>query len=384
MITRRSLSFGVTAACATLPFSLVGCGPSIPDTLKIGVVVAQSGPFAARGIDLLRGAQMAADELNTAGFKIAGRAVKVEIIGFDDKGEDDLAVDGARQLLAGGALAIIGPLNTPQAVKMIPVVAESGRAHFFTATAAKLHSLGAGNTFRLLANDDQQGQAAASFVSDNLKPKRVAVLHESGDYGSGLNAAFSEAYKKLGGSVGTTLAIETKASVTAEQMARLKAEGTDAVVFFSRGPHLQSMFKAMQEVGFTDVSVLGSNVIRNRSTLSMKSPVRALYATATAFDAEEFPNGRLFARNFEARHKERVAWGAHYAYDAVLAFAHAVQTTGKVDAATINAHLKTKEPTTKVNDQLRFGANGEQRYASIAIYKLHDSDWRLQMHSAQW
>jgi hypothetical protein len=67
----------------------------------------------------------------------AGGPQDREITSFDDKGENDLAADGARQLLAEGATAIIGPLNTPQAVKMIPVVAESGRPHLFTATAAK-------------------------------------------------------------------------------------------------------------------------------------------------------------------------------------------------------------------------------------------------------
>jgi hypothetical protein len=166
---------------AALTGALAGCSPSVPDTLKIGVVVAQSGPFALRGQDLLRGAQMAADELNIGPYRIDGKEVKVEIVPFDDKGDVDLSVTGARQLLDGGAAALIGPLNTPQAVKMIPVVAETGKPHLFTATAASLHGLGKGNTFRLLGNDDLQARAAASLVAETLRAQRVAVVYESGE-----------------------------------------------------------------------------------------------------------------------------------------------------------------------------------------------------------
>ena len=152
MIRRRPAALALPLLVATLAAGLAGCAPSVPDTMKIGVVVAQSGPFALRGQDLLRGAQMAADELNMGPFRIGGKQVKIEIAGFDDKGENDLAVSGAQQLIQDGAAAIIGPLNTPQAVKMIPVVAESGKPHLFTATAASLHGLGKGSTGGPLQN----------------------------------------------------------------------------------------------------------------------------------------------------------------------------------------------------------------------------------------
>lgn len=384
MIRRRSAALALPLLAASLAAGLAGCGSSVPDTMKIGVVVAQSGPFALRGQDLLRGAQLAADELNLGPFKIDGKTVKIEIAGFDDKGEVDLSVSGAQQLVQDGAVAIIGPLNTPQAVKMIPAVADSGKPHLFTATAASLHGLGKGNTFRLLANDDLQARAAASLVHETLRGQHVAVIYESGDYGKGLNTVFTEALTKAGGKVQFSQAVDAKAEVTAELTGKLKAANADVVVLFSREPHLKGLFKGLQEVGHTNVSVVGSNVVRNKNVAAAPIPVTALYATATAIDPEEFPTGAKLVTDFERRHRERPVWGAHYAYDAVYALADAASRSGSVAPDKLVHHLKTQEPRTRINTQMKFDDSGEQRYASIAVYRADGGIWRMQMRSSVW
>jgi branched-chain amino acid transport system substrate-binding protein len=381
MVTRRHAVVSLSALAAG---ALAGCGQKMPEVIKIGVVVALTGPFAPRGKDLLRGAQMAAEELNRIPFKVAGRAVPIEIVSADDKGEIDAGVAGARQVIEAGAVAVIGPLNTPQAAKMIPVIAEAGKPHFFTATAANLHAGGKGNTFRLLANDDLQGRAAASFVYENLRAQRIAVVYESGEYGAGLNNAFTAALKQLKGQVVAALPVDSKSEVTSELARKLKADAIDTIVFFSRDPHLKGLFKSLQEVGHTGVSVVGSNVVRNRTTISNGVPVKAMYATATAIDAKEFVNGSRFLEAFEAQFKEPPVWGAHYAYDAVHAIVGAVASIESADAALLIERLKTKEPRTRVNEQMRWTPEGEQKYASIAVYEADRGTWQLQMRSSQW
>jgi branched-chain amino acid transport system substrate-binding protein len=381
MITRRHAVVSLSALGAG---ALAGCGPNVPDTIKIGVVVALSGPFAPRGNDLLRGAQMAAEELNRQPFKIAGKVVTLEIVSADDKGEIDAAAAGARQVLDAGALAVIGPLNTPQAAKMIPIIAEAGKPHLFTSTAANLHGGGKGNTFRLLANDDLQGKAAASFVHENLRAQRIAVIYESGEYGKGLNSAFTEALTQLKGKVVDAVPVDSKAEVTVDIARKLKADAVDTIVFFSRDPHLKGLFKSLQEVGHTGVTVVGSNVVRNRTTIANGVPVKAMYATATAIDAKEFVNGTRFVEAFQAQFKEPPVWGAHYAYDAVHALAGAAASIESADPAKLIERLKTKEPRTRVNEQMRWNPDGEQKYASIAVYEADRGAWQLQMRSSQW
>lgn len=381
MITRRNAALLPLAAVAA---GLAGCSPRVPDTVKIGVVVAQSGPFGARGMDLLRGAELAAEELNRVQFKVAGRPVRIEIVAFDDKGDSDLPEEGARQLIDAGVVAVLGPMNTPQGAKTVPTVAEAGVPHLFTMTATNTLSLGKGNTFRLVANDELQARAAASFVQDTLKDQRIVTIHEASDYGKSLNVAFVEAITKSGGKVGTSFAVDAKAEITPDIAQKIKAENAEVVMLFSREPHLKSLYKALQDVGHSGVTVVGANPIRTKGAAALPSPVKAVYVTATAIDAKEFVNGPKFMSAFETKFKEQPSWGAHYFYDAVYAVAGAVRSTESTDRAKLIEFLKTREPNTQVIEQMRWQANGELKYASIAIYHLDRGAWQLQMRSSQW
>jgi branched-chain amino acid transport system substrate-binding protein len=363
---------------------LSACSPSVPDTMKIGLLVAQTGPYGLRGKDLINGAQLAADELNAAGYKIGGKTVKVEIVPFDDKGEIEVAKKGAQALIDQKVAAIIGPLNTPQAVPVIPIIAAQGIPHFFTTTAADLVHLGKGNAFRLLANDDLQGKAMAMFAKDDLHAKRIATIVEKGAYGRGLNKAFVAAMPKSDDRVVVSMDIGSKDMVTTEMAAKIKAANADVVVLFAREPQLKSLFATLKEVGHTDVTVLGTNVVRNKNVATLPIPVKALYATATAIDAIEFPNGKTFLNAFAAKYKSEPIWGAHYAYDGVYALTDAAFRTESLDSAELLETLKRIEPITRVNQQMRFTESGEQRYPNIGVYKVERGQWVVQMVSGAW
>ena len=373
-----------TLAAAALASALLGCSPSVPDTMKIGVLAPQSGVFALRGKDLLNGAQLAVDELNASGYKVEGKPVKFEIVSVDDKGEVDAAKDGAQKLVDDGVTALIGPLNTPQAVPVMPIVAAKGTPHFFTATGAELTGLASGNAFRLLANDDLQGKAMAVFAVENLKAQRIATIVESGSYGRGLNKAFLASLPKNGPQVVATAEVGGKDEVSADTAAQIKAGNVDVVVLFAREPQLASLFSALQKAGHTNVVVLGTNVIRNKNVATQPVPVKALYATATAIDASEFANGGKFLSAFQAKYGSAPVWGAHYAYDAVYALADAAKRSLSVKSADLLATLKRIDPSTRVLQNMRFTENGEQRYPNIGVYKVERGAWAPQLVSASW
>ena len=369
---------------ASLIATLAGCSPSVPDTLKVGMLVSQTGPYGLRGKDLLNGAQLAADEINAAGYKIGGKTVKVEIVAVDDKGEIDGAKAGTETLLGDGVAAIIGPLNTPQAVPVIPMIAARGIPHFFTTTAANLVGLGKGSAFRLLANDDLQGKAMAVFANEDLHAQRVATIVEKGDYGRGLNKAFMASMPKAAERVVVSMEVGSKDMVTPEMASQIKAANVDVVVLFAREPQLKSLFASLKEVGHTNVTVLGTNVVRNKNVATLPIPVKAMYATATAIDASEFPNGQAFLNAFSAKYKSAPVWGAHYAYDCVYALTDAAHRAGTLQSAPLLATLKKIEPITRVNQQMRFTETGEQKYPNIGVYKVDNGVWAVQTVSASW
>src|SRR5262245_34042188 len=78
---------------------LSACGPQIPDTVAIAVAQPLSGPQASRGQDLVNGAKLAIDEINKAGYKIAGKPVTLELVSMDDKADPAEAKKVAQELV---------------------------------------------------------------------------------------------------------------------------------------------------------------------------------------------------------------------------------------------------------------------------------------------
>jgi branched-chain amino acid transport system substrate-binding protein len=368
---------------AALALLLAGCD-SKPPTLTIGVLVAQSGPSGARGKDLLNGATLAAEEITASDFKVGGKPLTIAIKAADDHGEVDTARTEAQALVDAGVNAVIGPVNSNQATAVIPVVAAKGLPELLTATSAPLVGLGRGNVLRLLANDDQQGRAIASFAVETLQARRIGVFVEKSDYGRGLDATLVAALVKAHLEPVASAEVDDRNPVTVETIASFRAAKVDTIVFLAREPQLVGLLDRLEGTGWLDVPIVGTNVVRNRSVVQRPLHVKALYATATAIDAKEFPEGKAFLASFQKRFGSEPVWGAQYAYDAVYALADAARQGQSVDGPALVQALKRIEPVTKVNQQMRFAASGEQIYPNVAVYKAEPSGWALQMMSATW
>jgi len=381
MTAPRRLLLALTALATTL--LLAGCDGH-PHTLSVGVLVAQSGPSGARGKDLLQGAQLAADEINASDFRMDGQPLRIEIRSTDDKGDVETAKTQARDLMDTGVGALIGPVNSNQAAAVIPIVAGKGLPQMITATSAALTGLGQGNVLRLLANDDMQGRAIASFAAETLGAKRIALIVENSDYGHGLNASVGAALRKFQRDAITSTEVDDKGQVAPETIAQFHQAGVDTIVFLAREPQLMGVLDALDKSGWTDVTVVGTNVVRNRNVARRPVHVKALYATATAIDAKEFPQGKQFLAAFQKRYNADPVWGAQYAYDAVYALADAARQARSLEPADLVQTLKRIEPATKVNQQMRFAATGEQVYPNIGVYKVEQGAWTMQMMSAVW
>ena len=362
---------------------LAGCDDG-PRTLTIGVLVAQTGTAGARGKDLLHGATLAAEEINPAGFLVDGRPLRIQIRATDDKGEVDAAAAQARDLIDTGIHAMIGPINSNQAAAVIPIVAAKGLPQLITATSATLLGLGKGNVLRLLANDDQQGRAIASFAAETLHSERIAVVVEKSDYGRGLDASVVAALARRHLQPVASAEVDDKSRLPPEAITQFRQAKVDTIVFLAREPQLVGLLDAIEKAGWTDLAVVGTNVIRNRNVAQRPLAIRALYATATAIDAREFPEGKVFLESFRRRFDSDPVWGAQYAYDAVYALADAARQARSLDGAALVRTLKRIEPATKVNQQMRFAATGEQVYPTIGVYKVERSAWAMQMMSAVW
>ena len=255
MTDPRSLLSGIlTAVC--VGGLLSACGPRIPATITIGVAQPLSGPSAARGQDIVNGAKLAAADLNAAGFKVAGKPVQIEIVAVDDKADKEEAKKVAQGLVDQKVTAVIGHLSSDVTESVIPVYRSGNVPQFFTSSAAELTRLGQGNTFRLIANDELQARAIASYAGETLHAGKVAILHEDTAFGTPLAKAMTAALAKQNKKVEYTEAIDNKTTNFAPFVAKLKAARPEVVVAMVRDHQLLPLFDQMNAAGLGDVPVI--------------------------------------------------------------------------------------------------------------------------------
>src|SRR5262245_2229864 len=216
----------VLAAAAMLS----ACGPQIPDTLTIAVAQPLSGPQAGRGQDLLNGAKLAIDEINKAGFKLAGKPVTLELLAVDDKADPAEAKKIAQDLVDKHVFAVLGHLSSDITEATIPIYKQGNVVQLFTSSAAELTKQGDGNTFRLVANDAMQAKAVASYAGETLRASNVAIVYENTAYGKPMRADVAADLNKTRKKVSLDEMVDGKITDFAPIVAKLKAAPPDVLI----------------------------------------------------------------------------------------------------------------------------------------------------------
>src|SRR2546428_12825719 len=102
---------------AAVLVAIVACGFAAPalaqKPVKIGVLTPLSPPGdASAGQFIVRGAKMAADDVNARGGVLGGR--KIELVTEDDSGTPEKGVAGFRKLATlDQVVAVVGPVLSP-------------------------------------------------------------------------------------------------------------------------------------------------------------------------------------------------------------------------------------------------------------------------------
>ena len=382
MTDPRSLPSGIlTAVCVA--WLLSACGPRIPATITIGVAQPLSGPSAARGQDILNGAKLAAADLNAAGFKVAGKPVKIEIVAVDDKADKEEAKKVAQGLVDQKVTAVIGHLSSDVTEAVVPIYRSGNVPQFFTSSATELTRLGQGNTFRLVANDELQARAIASYAGETLHAGKIALVYEDTAYGAPLAKGMTDALAKQNKKVEHSEAIDNKTTNFAPFLAKLKAARPEVVVAMLRDHQLLPLFDQMNAAGLGDVPVIGTSVAKTQR-VATSAGIKTLFLTTSSADVDEFAGGKEFVRKFRAAYKSDPVWAAHYAYDAVYVLADTIRRAESVDPAVLRARLMVIDAIAPVTTTMRFNAEGEQRYGAISVYQRREGRWDPLMRSDRW
>jgi branched-chain amino acid transport system substrate-binding protein len=155
------------------------------DTIKLGVAGPHSGDLASYGIPTIKAAELVVKDINAKGG-VLGK--QVELLVEDDVCKPEVATNTATKLVSEGAHVVLGHICSGATKAALGIYKDSNIPVMSpSATNPALTQSGDyPNFFRTIASDDAQARLEVDFALDVLKLKKIAVLHDKGDYGKGL------------------------------------------------------------------------------------------------------------------------------------------------------------------------------------------------------
>ncbi len=179
------------ALCITLGW----IGPA--GAVKVGIVLPLTGAEAKFGEIEKRSFDMALEEINAKGG-IKGEPL--ELIVEDDTGRPDVGRSVVEKLITKDKVVMVGGGYSSSVTYAVAGVCQQNKMPFLVNTGAadNITSSGWDYIFRLNPPVSEYAGAIESMLTEVIKPKTVAILHENTLFGTSGAKSFDETCKKLG------------------------------------------------------------------------------------------------------------------------------------------------------------------------------------------
>ena len=219
----KTALFVAIAAAATLPLVAAAQG----NTVKVGLILSMTGPFASTGKQLEAGARLFVAQ---HGDTVAGK--KIELIIKDDGGAPDQSKRLAQELVVNEKVQVLGGFTlTPLAFAVAPIATQSKTPSvvFVAATSSVIDA--SPYFIRSSFTLPQVAIGVAEWAPKNGIKNVVSLVS---DYGPGIDAevSFKERFELNGGKVKEAIRVPVRNPDFAPFLQRVRDEKPDAVFVF--------------------------------------------------------------------------------------------------------------------------------------------------------
>ncbi len=165
--------------------------------VKVGIVLPLTGAEAKFGEIEKRSFDMALEEINAKGG-IKGEPL--ELLVEDDTGRPDVGRSVVEKLITKDKVVMVGGGYSSSVTYAVAGVCQQNKIPFLVNTGAadNITSSGWDYIFRLNPPASEYAGAIESMLTEVIKPKTVAILHENTLFGTSAAKSFDETCKKLG------------------------------------------------------------------------------------------------------------------------------------------------------------------------------------------
>jgi branched-chain amino acid transport system substrate-binding protein len=342
------------------------------DTVKIGCVAPLTGPQAHLGKDIENGARLAVDGINASHPTMGGKPVTFELQVEDDQADPKTATVVAQKLVDEDAKGVIGHLNSGTSIPASRIYADNGIPQVSPASTAVAYThQGYETTFRVMANDAQQGKALGQYAAK--LGKRVAVVDDRTAYGQGLIDEVVKAVKASGADVvGREYTTDKSTDFTAI-LTSLKSKRPDVVVFGGMDPQAAPMVRQMRTLGMK-TPFMGGDGMQSAELIKLAgAAAEGVIGSSPGLPLANMPGGAKFNKAFKERFG-KIQIYAPFSHDAAEVLIKAML---KADSAEPEKYLPVLAKTQMdgVIGPIAFDDKGDLKDGPVTLYKVTKGKW---------
>ena len=320
--------------CAFAAISMLSVPVAWAETLKIGALLAVTGPSSFLGGPEARTLEMLVEQVNAKGG-INGN--KVELLLKDTAGNPEKAISLAKQLLEEDkVLAVLGPSSSGETMSVKKIFEDAKTPLLSCAAAEVIVNPLASWVFKTPQNDSSA--AIKIFMEMNkLGISKIAVLVDNSGFGKAGKEQLQRIAPEYKIEVVEAEVYDAKATDLSAVVAKIKANAAvQGIINWSVVPAQSIVVKNIRQAGW-QVPIFQSHGFGN---------IKYVEAAGAAAEGVIFPVGRLlmadllpeghpqkallvqYIKDYEGKFKETASAFGGYAYDAFMILEKAIRVGG--------------------------------------------------------
>ena len=294
---------------AAIALSIPGAGRA---QVKIGFINSITGPEAPIGENLTNGVDMAVEDLKKKG-------VNVTVVKQDDTGKPQVAMSALETLEGEQVSALVGPYTSANA-NAVAKLAEQYKIPQVVPAAAKEEITRQGYkwVFRLNGPAHQYAQSLIDSALAFGKPKSIAFIYESTDFGNSVSAAGKEYAQKKGLKIVGEEAYQKGAADYRSTLTKMKAAGPDLVFMVSYVADAILLMRQSREVGLKPQAFLGGGAGFDTAQFESEKDISTNVFSVTQWTPESSKPATDFANRYKAKYGKKPTYHAACAYAAMM------------------------------------------------------------------
>jgi branched-chain amino acid transport system substrate-binding protein len=332
------------AAALTMVAALIAPAMAA-DTIKVGAILAITGPASFLGAPEAKTLEMLTEELNAKGG-VGGK--KIELIIKDSGASAEKAISFAKQLIEEEKVfAIIGP-STSGETMAIKNLAEEGKTILLSCAAAETIVNPVAKYVFKTPQKDSDAVIKIFHEMQQHKITRIGVLSSNTGFGNAGKGQIEKLAPSYGIMILANEVYDKAASDLTAEVTKVKAANVQAIINWSIEPAQAIVIKNARQIGLT-VPIYQSHGFGN---------IKYVQAAGAAAEGVRFPAGRLlvadalaknhpqkavlvkYAKDYESKYKDEASTFGGHAYDAFLILVKGIEKANSTDKEAVRTAIE--------------------------------------------